>query len=275
MIKFQTENHRYTSLSEDGREWRSITQVIHSLSQPFDPDIQAPKSSVRKPGKWPNKWYGVPIDEIKKAWKDEADRSVGLGNYWHNKKEQELYTDDAILMWNVVKPIVREGIKYAPKQELSNLLVNGMGVFPEHMIYLESAGLCGQVDRVNIIDGLLTIGDYKTCKEIKKESFTNWEGPKMMLPPVQHLQDSNYWHYALQLSMYAYIILRHNPSLNLGALTVYHILFEIDHLDKYEYPVYKLDENKEPIVKDVVPYNVPFLKKECIAILERLKTKQV
>ena len=64
-------------------------------------------------------------------------------------------------------------------------------------------------------------------KEIKTESFRNWEGiSQKMLAPVSHLDDCNYNHYNLQLSIYMYIILKHNPTFKPGKLILHHIQFE-------------------------------------------------
>jgi hypothetical protein len=270
MIKFSDELHSYTSIVPDEINWLSVTTLIGMLHEKFQPEITAPKCSRNKK----SKWYGMPVEEILAAWKSEGDRSTILGSWYHNKQEQLLYTEDAKKLYNVVKPIVREGIKYAPWQELENFLINDQGIFPEHLVYLESAGICGQADQVHVQNKVLNIGDYKTCKEIKKESFEGYDGHKMMLGPVKHLQDSNYWHYALQLSFYAYMILKHNPWLKLGDMIIHHILFEVDHLDKYGYPVYLLDENGEPIVTDIVQYKMPYLRKEVIAIIDWLKTQK-
>ena len=44
-------------------------------------------------------------------------------------------------------------------------------------------------------------------KEIKKESYKNWEGiSEKMSPPLQNLDDCNFIHYSLQRSIYMYII---------------------------------------------------------------------
>ena len=58
------------------------------------------------------------------------------------------------------------------------------------MVYLKSAGICGQSDLVEVVNGHVNIIDYKTNKEIKMESFKNWEGiSEKMLHPVSNLED--------------------------------------------------------------------------------------
>ena len=95
----------------------------------------------------------------------------------------------------------QDGIKIAPDQKLDE------GVYPEHFVYLKSAGICGQADLVSIVNGYINILDYKTNKEIKENGFKNWEGVvSKMFKPVNNLEDCNLNHYNLQLSLYAYII---------------------------------------------------------------------
>ena len=58
------------------------------------------------------------------------------------------------------------------------------------------------------------------------------------------------------------MILKHNPKLKAGTLTLHHILFEEAGRDKFDNPITALDTNGDPIVKDVVQYDVPYLKNE-------------
>jgi hypothetical protein len=166
----------------------------------------------------------------------------------------------------IFKPIEIEGIKYSPEQKLKD------GVYPEHMVYLRSAGICGQSDLVEVINGQVHITDYKTNKEIKTEGYVNWEGiSQKMLHPVSHLDDCHLNHYALQLSMYMFIILKHNPKLNAGTLTIHHILFEEAGRDKFDNPIASLDSDGNPIVLDIVQYDLPYLKQEAISLIHWLE----
>jgi hypothetical protein len=166
----------------------------------------------------------------------------------------------------IIKPIEIEGIRYSPDQKLEE------GVYPEHMVYLKSAGICGQSDLVEVINGEVHITDYKTNKEIKVEGFTNWEGiTQKMLPPVSHLDDCNLNHYTLQLSLYMYMILKHNPKLKPGTLTIHHIIFEEEGKDKWGNPIAARDSNGDPIVKEVVPYDLPYLKPEIVSLIHWLE----
>jgi hypothetical protein len=113
--------------------------------------------------------------------------------------------------------------------------------------------------------------DYKTNKEIKKESYKNWEGiSQKMTGPCSNLDDCNFNHYALQLSAYMYIILKHNPKYKPGKLILHHISFEEESKDKFGNPVAKRDQDGNPIVKEVVPYELPYLKTEILSMINWL-----
>lgn len=76
------------------------------------------------------------------------------------------------------------------------------GYYPELLIYNEEAKLAGQADKVFIetIRGVryVDIDDYKTNKKITIENkFASF------LPPIQHIQESKFHLYELQLSLYA------------------------------------------------------------------------
>jgi hypothetical protein len=156
-------------------------------------------------------------------------------------------------------------IKLAPEQALIP------GIYPEHFIYLKSAGICGQADRVEVVGDTIDLYDFKTNKEIKKEGFKMGTKTKKMLGPLSHLDDCNFNDYSLQLSIYMFMMLKHNYNLEPGIMQIEHIEFEIDHIDKNGYPVTKLDKDNNPIVKAVTPHAVPYLKKEVNALFNYLK----
>ena len=203
-------------------------------------------------------------------WNNESTRSITLGTWYHNQREDDLCALASLSVEGTTIPVfrpaeVKEGVKIAPSQKLEP------GVYPEHMVYLRSAGICGQSDLVEVVNGKVNIIDYKTNKEIKKESYVNWEGiSDKMSHPVNNLDDCNFYHYALQLSIYMYIILKHNPKLRPGNIFIHHITFEVEKEDQWGYPIAKLDDNGDPIVKEVIPMEIPYLVDEVHAIIHYL-----
>ena len=268
-IVFKPETHSYTSIDpNENISWTSVTSVISKFKKPFDADAIAAKSAKSKK----SKWYGMTPEAIKEAWKSESNRAMSLGTWYHAQRERDLLSCESISREDIVipifKPIEIDGIKNAPDQKL------GDGVYPEHMMYLKSAGLCGQADRVEIVNGKVNIYDYKTNKEIKATGYTNWEGiTDKMLDPLSHLDDCNLNHYALQLSFYMYMIIKHNPKLKPGKMVIEHIVFKEAGKDAYDNRVVLYDQFGEPVVEKIVEYDVPYLKTEVINIINRLKEK--
>lgn len=266
MIRFDPEKHAYVSNADE--IFISSTKLIGSYKKPFDAIPAATKASKNRK----SKWYKMSVEEILKVWDQESKRSLTLGNWYHDQREKDLLSCETIAYNNFDLSVYNchydsEGRKVAGDQVLTD------GIYPEHFIYLASAGVAGQSDRVTVSGGVVDILDYKTNKEIKTEGFKNYEGiTQKMLFPLNHLDDCNLNHYTLQLSLYMYIILRHNPRLSAGKLTLQHVVFEEEFdKDPYGYPLYTKDEEGNPIVKNVITYDLPYLKDEIITMLEHYK----
>lgn len=264
-VKFLPEDHKYVSVDPaESISWMSVTSIISKLKQPFEAEKIAEKSSKNRR----SKWYGMTKEQILSVWKAESERAINVGNWYHNQREEDLLGLDTIERHGKIIPIMQpladsQGLKIAPNQRLTD------GMYPEHFVYMKSLGLCGQSDLVEIVDGVVHITDYKTNKEIRSESFKDWEGlSQKMNHPVSHLDDCNLNHYNLQLSIYMYMILKHNPKLKAGTMMIQHIMFEDEGKDANGYPILKTDQNGDPIIKDVVHYDLPYLKDEVLALVK-------
>lgn len=266
-ILFEPIEHKYISIdASETIEWMSVTGVISKFKKPFDADEIAAKSAKNKK----SKWFGLSVEDIKEAWKNESQKAINLGTWYHNQREQDLLSCTSITLENteipIIQPLTEDGFKKAPDQKLGN------GIYPEHMVYLRSAGICGQADRIEVINGIVNIYDYKTNKEIKSAGYVNWEGiSEKMLPPLNHLDDCNLNHYNVQLSLYMYMVLKHNPRLKPGKLIIEHIIFKEAGRDAYDNRVVYYDEAGEPVVDKIVQYHLPYLKTEVISIINHLK----
>ena len=257
-VIFKVKNHLYESLDpNDQINWVSTTRFIEKFKNKFDPIAQSEKSSRNRK----SKWFGIAPEKIREIWEAETQRSVDTGSFYHEQRESDTLSHDTIdrcgVAIPIVKPIYNGDVKYAPEQRLVE------GIYPEHFMYLKSAGICGQADRVEVVKSTVDIIDYKTGKEIRMEGFKKWDGTvdKMMFP-LQHLDDCNFNHYSLQLSLYMHMILKHNPGLKPGKLVLHHVIFEKERDDEYGYPVLKRTPQGDYIVKTIIPFEVPFLKAE-------------
>ena len=273
-VIFKEEGHSYESVDEnlekDNISWTSVTSFISKFKPKFDKEAIAKKSCKNKR----SKWYGLKPKEVIDIWEKETQRAIKLGNWYHDQREEGLLDFKTIEREGVVVPIVRPiidqaGIKIAPDQKLEP------GVYPEHFAYLKSAAICGQADLVTVVNGKVNITDYKTNKEIKEKGFTNWEGiTSKMYNPLSHLDDCNLIHYNLQLSIYMYIILKHNPKLKPGKLIIQHVKFEKEGEDAHGYPITKYDNQEEPIIKDIKIYDLEYMKNEVRSLIMWLKEKK-
>jgi ATP-dependent exoDNAse (exonuclease V) beta subunit len=267
-IAFKEEGHIYESTDKDNISWVSVTSLVGKFKPKFDRDGQAKKSSKNKR----SKWYGMTPEEIISAWDNETARAIKLGNFYHNQREADMLDLDTIGRYGIevpiIKPIIKDNIKLSPEQKLKE------GVYPEHLVYLKSVGICGQADIVEVVNGYINITDYKTNKEIKEKGFTNWEGiTNKMFRPVNHLDDCNLNHYNLQLSIYAYIIKKHNPKLKIGKLIIQHVKFKQVGEDKNGYPINEHVDG-EPVLDSIKMYELPYLKDEVRSLTMWIKDNQ-
>ena len=227
-IVFNAADHSYKSVEADDIKWISVTSLVSNFKKPFDAKAVAARVTKSKR----SKWYGIAPEKILEIWDSEANRATTLGTYYHNQREADLCSFASMEREGTTIPVIApveeiDGLKQAPSQRLDP------GVYPEHMVFLKSAGICGQSDLVEVVNGYVNITDYKTNKEIKTESFKDWEGiSEKLLMPVNNLDDCNFNHYALQLSIYMYIILKHNPKLQPGKMYIHHVIFEEESKDE-------------------------------------------
>lgn len=262
MIRFHQQGHIYESVVPDNIQWIGATTLVGALHEKFDAQYQAPRSSRNTR----SKWYKVPVEEILAAWENEGKRASELGHWYHDMREQNILSKGTVNGLPVIRSEMTDGVKIAPDQVLTD------GIYPEHLIYIPGIHVCGQSDVVTVHDGKVDISDYKTSKEIKTSSWADWEGnSKKMLPPLQHLDDCHLNHYSIQMSIYMYGILRHNPRLQPGEMHVDHIRFMEAGKDKYGYPIYHIDGNGNPIVQDIVKIPIPYMKSEVQKIITWLK----
>ena len=263
-VKFYSADHKYISTDEkENIEWISVTRLIHYFKEPFDTVKIAEECSKGKNPKY-NKMKPQQIIDL---WASENKRATDLGSWYHDQRERDVLSCNTITRkgraLTIINPLMEGEVKIAPVQQLSE------GIYPEHLVYLKSVGVCGQGDRIEVVDDCIDVYDYKTNKKIETKSFVNRLGKsKKMLGPLAHLDECNYNEYALQLSTYMYIMLKHNFNLKPGKIQLDHVEFEIESLDAHGYPIIAHDAKGDPLVKKVTPYELPYMKKEVIAMFK-------
>lgn len=172
----------------------SCTTWNHSHFEHFDADAIITKmmsSSNWQPG---NKYYGKTREEIKALWNKNRDDAANAGTKMH--LDIECYYNNC--------PNENDSIEY---QYFKNFLIDYPDLKPyrtEWTVFHEELKIAGSIDMVyEKPDGHLLIYDWKRCREITKTSrFEKWGNKEC----IEHLPDTNFWHYSLQLNTYKAIL---------------------------------------------------------------------
>ena len=208
-INFIEKTHKYyVNGSCEGNI--SCTGFIHEFFGHFDG--KAVLTKMRKnPTKWmQSKYFGKTDDEIMKEWSDSGKAASEAGTAMHLAIEQFLHgapeqIDPEIKntpewryflkFWEDCGPDLEP---YRSEWEVFTDSLTDSLTEKERKIKL-----CGSIDMVfrRKSDGKFVIYDWKRSKEIKKDNpFGSGLGP------LDHLPDTNYWHYTMQLNVYKWIL---------------------------------------------------------------------
>ena len=186
--------------------------------------------------------------EIQKEYDDNRNKSCERGTKIHAEFENLYYTKPE----HDLKKFGLGG-KFTCKKGYYELDLD-KGVYPEFLISLASKDgilkVAGQIDLLIKDGNEITLIDYKTNKEIKKKSYfdMNTKTNLMMKYPLNNLMDCNYYHYTLQLSLYAYLLQQINPNFKIKSLQLYHV----DHDNKTK--IYHLDYLKDDVIRMLKHY---------------------
>jgi len=236
-ITFEPVAHKYTigAVSNSGN-YISVTTWLHSHFEHFDADKIITGMMASK--NWASSvYYGKTRDEIKAQWDASRDEASFAGTQMHYAIEC-YYNGGCAPQLSFLDggsapptPIVSGGCAPPtpfldggcapptpaanPNDGISPFFMNFVRDYAhlvpyrtEWMVYDEEVKIAGSIDMVfedPAVDGGLMIYDWKRVKEIKKtSSFEKYS----MTDCIQHLPDTNYWHYALQLNIYKAILER-------------------------------------------------------------------
>lgn len=274
-ICFNEEAHVYWD-QKSGDKFISVTTLIGKYKQPYDAgfwavykaierimgeDFKSVKSELLKTrdvsGSKLEK-MGLDLDRIKvttvevlQEWNTKKIESCERGNKIHKEKE-DLYTKRK----ECTMDQYGLGGKFIVRDKNFDLDVD-KAVYPEYLVYGKfdfeeydlTLNIAGQSDLVIINGNDLFIRDYKTNKKIDTKSFFNrrTNSYESMLFPLSHIMDCNFMEYTLQLSLYAYMIKRLRPELNVAGLTLEHY----DHSNRMtEYQCDYLEDEVKAMIKD-------------------------
>lgn len=290
-MAFEEEAHIYYDVTQPEKKFISVTTLIEKFGQPFDKefwsaykalekllsksDFDIEKKSLLNTKKF-NKTIleAYDIDEnlfnkeqqaILDTWDEENRRSCERGTKIHAELENSFYKKGK----DIDLSKYQIGGKFECRKDHTALDLEN-GVYPEYLISRVSADgkLCiaGQIDLLIKKGNKIIIGDWKSNKEIKMKSFydKNTRSTVKMKFPLNNLDDTNYWHYTLQLSTYAWMIQKLNPEFEIEDLVLVHF----DHNDNMT--VYHLE-----YLKDEVERMLAFYKKSSILEENRKRRQRI
>lgn len=260
-VKFIEESHQY--ISEDNRELISVSAFTELFKNKVDWKAIAVKVAKKK-----TRETGEPTtaEDILKKWERKRDLAAGIGTAYHAIREN----DNNLTNFYNVKcevefcPVIDNHKWSLPINQLRNNTE-----YRELMIYDFDHMICGQADKVIVVNNKINIWDYKTDAEIKFKAFSSkWVDPAMMLPPLTHLEECNANIYSLKMSMYMYLLWKSNKGkLKPGDIIIEHIHLQRNPQDD-NLPM--LDKNGKPIVLKIEKIKLPYRKKE---VMDMLATK--
>lgn len=240
-FKFFEKDHHYEYKGK--RVGMSVTRLIEEYTQEFDSQAIAERVALKE-----NK----SVQEVLDEWKTKNEWACEKGHIGHCYV-QSLWERQAI--FNYPTPQSKE-----QQIALTKVLDQGASFYEDYRNRLELVAnefVIGayEFDLASAIDALfinkltngLVLVDYKTNSDIHK----NERYAKNMKVPLSHLKDTTLNHYAIQLSIYKYIVEKYT---DLKFEEMFIVWFS-ENIDNYQ------------IIE------VPYLKKEVKEILENRRIK--
>lgn len=197
-IYFVEETHKYyVNGSCEGNI--SCTGFVHEFFGHFD--AKAIITKMRKGPKWAtSKYFGKTDEQIMAEWNENGRIASEAGTAMHLAIEQFLHGSP-----EQIKPEIKETPEWRYFMNFWNTYGHDLEPYRSEWEVWSSSDikLCGSIDMVfrRKSDGKYVIYDWKRSKEIKSENPFGTG-----LPPLDHLPDTNYWHYTLQLNVYKWML---------------------------------------------------------------------
>ena len=190
-ITFEEGPHIYTI--DGDSSYTSVTTFNHQHFEPFNAD-RIINNMMRSKNWTKSTYYGQTPKEIKAGWEENRVAAANAGTKMHYDIEcfyNNIESSNNSVEYAYFKAFVKEFQHLKPYRT-------------EWMIYDNELSLAGSIDMIfENEDGTLSIYDWKRSKEIKKTSPWNKFSKTEC---IEHIPDTNYWHYCLQLNTYKAIL---------------------------------------------------------------------
>lgn len=248
-VGFIESTHEYKNLSNESLKYISVTTLIGKYEQEFDKDFTSKykalerllpsdvwkkeKGGIWKSHKIPKDFlevYDIKESELNAVQQDILDEWAKInreacerGTKIHSELENSFYKAGN----NVKLEKFGIGGKFQCKKNYNELDLE-YGVYPEYLIYFSTQdkilNLAGQIDLLIKNGNEIVLIDHKTNAKIDQKGFYDSKSrqTKKMKFPLTKLDDCNFTHYTLQLSLYAWMLQRINPDFVIKDLIINH-----------------------------------------------------
>jgi hypothetical protein len=228
-ISFEDSSHTYYYKN---RTMTSVTTAVGNCFPMFDRGGAISKNLAEK--------RGISVKDLKAEWRRKAE----LGTIIHLMGEH--------LVSGALPPVTDKSVSaeesvfvencFRSIQEFYYNLKDSKVLFPEFIVYDGEFSVAGTCDLLvyNSLTGKIDIYDWKTNRSIMEPTVGFG---KFGFGRLANIKDTNYWHYALQLSVYKYILEKN--GFEIGGLHLVHIT-----------------DTSYKII------DVPYLSDECLIVLE-------
>ena len=184
-VSFREADHVYIV---DGTPLDSVTTFVNNCFPEFDSELHAKRKAEA---------LGISKEAVLEMWDKKGRESREQGTIMHKKIEsfylgKEPSTDETF--------------------ELFKIFANKIALKPyrtEWAVYDWEQKIAGTIDFVDYQNGEYIIYDWKRSDKLIAKNglpIKNSLYGEKALPPIENLDDSPYYHYALQLSLYKYIL---------------------------------------------------------------------
>ena len=189
-IVFEEAGHSYTD--SKGVQYTSVTTLVGMGFEPFDAEGVARKKAG-------DDWRRL-VDE----WRENGKRAADFGTRLHENCEMQILGK----IDKMHEPItVEEKICFdLARRKVDSLLTDESiaKMEPEKLVFSPTLRVAGSIDLLaELKDGSYAIYDWKRILKLSERGFN---GKRGVLEATKDLQDSNFWHYALQLRLYEVIL---------------------------------------------------------------------
>lgn len=179
---FNKEKHAYVD-PQDNFKYQSVTQWVNQYKKPFAKQQMAQRTATKR---------GITVEQVLQEWDKQRNDSTEFGTKVHKILETFFVTGN----------ISTDGQHLVESFNMLNLNIETKFSHFEKIVYSKDYGIAGTADIIEDINSeIFNVYDFKTNKAFNITSKYN----DFLLPPFQNFPNTEYFVYALQLSLYAYL----------------------------------------------------------------------